>query len=147
MQKLIIGLKDHLVKEFEGEWPTLKDIRTNGQHYQLEGHVLVGFSIRDGNIYLLHPDTAETSGHFDVCVSYRKDGVPTFHKYAANERFFPAIEFSAREFWPTGDWSLLTTVLAIEAYLERKFDFRPLLKIHFLNSLHPAVVADEVVKA
>jgi hypothetical protein len=111
---------------------------SNGQHAQLEGHVLASVSVCLPKAYisLLHPQTEPAAGHIDVAVCYEGEGAPTFHYYGMHARFVPT-EHDGRQdqAWPTGGWSLLQTVLAIESFLEKEIGFPPMLRREIFRCL------------
>ncbi len=107
--------------------------KNNGQHWQLNGHILadvtVGGTGEPTTFKLFHWQTDPGCGHVDVIINFGKDcTVPSFHIYSG-QRFVP-IEREGRQdqVWPTGGWSLIQTVLAIESFLKETVGLKPVLR-------------------
>lgn len=142
--KLKVNLRTGEVTRVEGEFKALPGIRNNSQHFQLDGHVLVGIGLTagEGHFNLLHPDTEASSGHVDVSVRYEDTAPLTFHYYSGYEQFVPASHHARQlDVWPSGPLSLIRTVLAIEEFLESEVGFRPTFREQILNSLHKESLA------
>lgn len=143
--KLIIGLHTFSVTECLDFDKAADPPTHNGQHQQLKGRVLaeVRISGMRTTFSLLHPDTGPGTGHVDVYVEYEGDNLPTFHYYSQHEKFVPQakpIGTVQDLVWPTGGWSLIQVVLAIESYLEEKIGFTPALRNSIFAALAPVVV-------
>lgn len=140
--KLAIEIDTMRVQEI-GDFATFcKSIagsKHNGQHYQAPGWILaeINVSVGGANFGLMHPDTLGETGHMDVRAIYNSaDAPPTFHRYSQTQKFTPREKDGMQDtIWPTGGWSLLQTVLAIEKFLEDKMGFRPTLREALFTSL------------
>lgn len=138
--KLKVNLATGNVTRIAGEFRDLPGVKSNGQHEQLPGHVLVDvrLSCGGGHFNLLDPGTHSSTGHFDVSVRYSEPGKPpTFHYYSANEQFVPAERDERQWFvWTSNAWLLIHTVVAIEEFLEKEVGFQPTLRAAIFNGLH-----------
>lgn len=109
----------------------LRNVTNNGQHDQLNGQAIVDvrFGAFGADLVLLHPTTPATTGHIDVAVEYRNGTPPIFVDYNRQR-----VNFSEQTpSWPTGVWSLIQVVLAIETYLEVEAGFPPLLRQNLIH--------------
>ena len=128
----------------ENDFSKISGATNNGQHWQLAGHVLAEVSIRGGHnpptFNLYHPQTKASTGHVDVIVEYgHGDKAPKFRIYSGYQAFVPDTFGSGvqGEVWPTGGWSLLQTVFAIESFLVADCDFYPKLRAILFGALQP----------
>ncbi len=122
--KFIIDLRTFAVKEVS-DFESFPGVGSNGQHARLPGYVLAEVRIGTGSseFKLLHPETTAASGHVDVAVRYNgEQPAPTFHHYSGSEAFIPE-PYKNDPAWPTGHWSLIKTVLALEEHLSKTFGF------------------------
>lgn len=102
----------------------------NGQHEQLDGHVLVKVHFPSGNMLLLHSDTEPSTGHVDLIYRpHRSD-----HEYGVEilrDSHSEPLRFSddsaVKHAWPDGQWHLLRTIDAIEQFLATEIGYQPVL--------------------
>ncbi|MDQ2932865.1 MAG: hypothetical protein M3Q80_00600 [bacterium] len=127
--KLKVNMKSLEVNMFSENDRDL-GLRSNGQHDQLPGYILVdtALNMKWTAIKLCHPQTEAHTGHVDVTVMYR-DGGFYFHRYSGNERISLNSDLNSPDsVWPTGPWCLLQTVVAVERYLSELTQFEPMVQ-------------------
>ena len=145
--KLIINLSNFTFQEVFS-FDTLPGVSHNGQHPQLHGHALVTMQMNGAGhtLSIFHPDTGCNTGHIDVVVHYKQGKVPTFTSYS-NQDFTPCAYGNPiqNHVWPTGGWSLIQTLLAVETFLHDKLNYPQTLRDLFFESLQKA--ADEALQS
>ena len=123
-------LEVHVIPEHQ-RFEQVNGVHDNGQHCQLPGWVLAEYRIAEGQLCRWHPDTSARSGYVDV--SYcptRRDvqlGVELcgYHHHAELDL---ADEQDLLLRWPSGPWSLISTIVAIERKMAELDDYRPKLE-------------------
>lgn len=137
--KLKIDINTFEILEVD-DFQQIPEIKTNSQHVQLPGFILAQITMNPGQtgINLFHPETSAMTGHVDVGVRYLPNSIPRFYQYSQSQEFVPIDADPVTYVWPTGAWSLVQTVLAIETFLERRVGFLPVLRDSFLQSLSRA---------
>ncbi len=132
VMKLLINLDTHEV--MPATEVMMAKAKNNGQHLQLDGWVIgdVEMSGCETTFKLLHPTTNESSGHVDVRVEYRNN-IPSFHTYACQE--FEFSDSFLECYFPTGIWSLIMVVTALEGYLNKQFGFIPRVRLLLSSAL------------
>lgn len=140
------------VVPINGEWQNVVGIKNNGQHYQLPGHVLVEYRMNKPLevLYLMHPDTTEETGHYDVAVRFPGDSVE-FRRYNYQELSLLNAQ-ALRTVWPQAKdslistdsaWEIIQVVCAVEDYLYHKVGREPKLKKHIVHAITKSSICIE----
>ena len=116
---------------------TLVD-KHNTQHNQRTGHVIV--VDRGLQLNLLHPETMAHTGHVDVVVTYSdtvvEGGIKRVVKFSTYDMRTLSLSGNAVDpVFPTGGWSLLETVIALEKYLHKEMHLPMTLQKQILGGL------------
>jgi hypothetical protein len=109
--------------------------KNNGQHEQLTGSVIANVTIdTPGRLQfdLLHPDTKAATGHVDVIV-VNEDDVINFYSYGMTR--FSLDGNLIEDVFPTGGWSLVQVMVALEEYLHRELRLPKTLQKQILKGL------------
>ena len=119
----------HVIPEHQ-RFEQIPGVQHNGKHCQLNGYVLSEYRISGGQLCLWHPNTSARSGHVDVfyCPT-RRDGQPGVEicDYHHTELDL-ADEQDLLLRWPSGPWSLLSAIIAIERKMAETEGYRPKLE-------------------
>ncbi len=144
--KLTVRRDDMKVTEMLEDFRNIVEVRSNGQHHQLPGHVLaeVKFGHQRGDqtddegfhIYLYHDqDHATRTGHVTLHVSIGEHLI--IRRYCAAMQVDIRDTDAMADLWPTGVWDFLQTIVAIEKFLEKKevMGYIPNLEKLIINGL------------
>jgi len=129
--KLFVNLTTHQVTPYVAG---LAD-KHNTQHEQLTGSVIATVTMHSPGrlqIDLLHPDTAASTGHVDVTVVNENEVI---NFYTHNYTRFSLEGNLIDSIFPTGGWSLVMTVIALEEYLHEEMTLPKTLQKQILRGL------------
>ncbi|MCE9628784.1 MAG: hypothetical protein K8Q91_02190 [Candidatus Vogelbacteria bacterium] len=115
---LVTGQVEPIGRDHQSVWD-YPGVKGNGQHFQLPGHALVEWT-GDDRMKLWHPETDQTSGHVDIWYEHeRRDGKNGIRiaNYGDHELTFSS-EGQLKYSWPSGGWSLIRVIDAVESHLQ-----------------------------
>ncbi|NUM25266.1 MAG: hypothetical protein HUU49_01415 [Candidatus Buchananbacteria bacterium] len=115
-------------------------VKSNGQHYQLEGFALVEVRTPSCEMLLFHPETQSSSGHIDVTYRpQRHDGAygVDMQMYTHGCELDFANDHSFQYHWPSGQWHLLMAIDAIEQFLKQEIGYTPHLREYIGHTFRP----------
>lgn len=114
----------------------LPGVRSNGQHLQLPGHVIVEYRPNEDEFWFFHPDTPPTTGHIDVRYRPSRRNGPG----VSIERYQHRLEINftdtreVEHLWPSGGWHLLRTIIKAEEHMFEMVGLKPKLADHLVSS-------------